>query len=186
MATLESVERLRSHANVSYDAARDALDACGGDLLDAIIYLERQGKVPPPQNDGVYTTEQQARRPKSPHPKKERESEGETFSQLCGRFFSWVGKIIQSGNRNLFVISHKGKEWCSMPVTIFVLLAIFAFSILIPLLIVGLFFDFHYRFRGVETENIGVNSVMGNVEKAACDIKRSVQTQIQKDDAAKD
>ena len=35
--TLEQVERLRAHAAVSYEEARRALEACDGDLLDALI-----------------------------------------------------------------------------------------------------------------------------------------------------
>jgi len=182
MATLESVEKLRVHANVSYDDAREALDACGGDMLDAIIYLERQGKIPPPKTGGTYTTEKQTPRPQAKASKKEPEPDVETFSQLMGRFFRWFGRLIQKGNRNMFVIYSGGKEACSFPVTIFVILMIFAFSVAIPLMIVGLFFDFSYRFQGREVEGVGVNNVMGGVEKAACDIKRSVKNAVEKDD----
>ena len=37
--TLEQVEQLRAHAAVSYEEARRALEACDGDLLDALILL---------------------------------------------------------------------------------------------------------------------------------------------------
>lgn len=43
--TLEQVERLRAHAAVSYEEARRALEACDGDLLDALILLEREGRL---------------------------------------------------------------------------------------------------------------------------------------------
>ena len=39
--TLEQVEALRARAAVSYEEARAALEANGGDLLDALIALER-------------------------------------------------------------------------------------------------------------------------------------------------
>ena len=45
MDKFEKVERLRANANVSYEEAAAALDACGGDLLDAMILLEKQGKA---------------------------------------------------------------------------------------------------------------------------------------------
>ena len=189
MAKLEDVERLRAHTNVSYDEAREALDACGGDLLDAIIYLERQGKVPPPQNGGAYTTEKQPPRSNSRATEKERESHAETFPQLLERFGRWVGRVIQKGNRNMFVISQRGKQVCALPVTVFVILLILALALAIPLviigvlMIVGLFFDFSYRFRGSEVdEGAGVNKVMDSVEKAACDIKRSVQNYAERED----
>ena len=38
--TLEQVERLREKADVSYGQAKAALEYSGGNLLDALIYLE--------------------------------------------------------------------------------------------------------------------------------------------------
>ena len=38
--TLEQVERLREKAAVSYGQAKAALEYSGGNLLDALIYLE--------------------------------------------------------------------------------------------------------------------------------------------------
>ena len=43
--TLELVEQLRQHADVSYEEARAALEHSGGDLLEALIWLERMGKI---------------------------------------------------------------------------------------------------------------------------------------------
>ena len=43
MDEFEKAERLRQCADVSYEEARDALKACGGDILDAMVYLERLG-----------------------------------------------------------------------------------------------------------------------------------------------
>ena len=50
--TLEQVERLREKADVSYGQAKQALEYSGGNLLDALIYLEEQGAIPRPQ--GAY------------------------------------------------------------------------------------------------------------------------------------
>ena len=55
MATIEQVEKLRSKANVSYEEAKNALEACGDDILEAMIYLEKQGKVQPPPTEGSYS-----------------------------------------------------------------------------------------------------------------------------------
>ena len=40
--TLEQVERLREKAGVSYGQAKQALEYSGGNLLDALIYLEEK------------------------------------------------------------------------------------------------------------------------------------------------
>ena len=49
MDRLEQIERLRAKANVSYEEAKQAYEAANGDLLEAVIMLERQGKIKPPK-----------------------------------------------------------------------------------------------------------------------------------------
>ena len=41
MDNLEKVERLREHADVTYEEARDALNAVNGDMLDAIVPADK-------------------------------------------------------------------------------------------------------------------------------------------------
>lgn len=57
MATLEQVEKLREKASVSFEEAKAALEACNDDLLDAIIWLEKRGKVNAPVAGGYYSSE---------------------------------------------------------------------------------------------------------------------------------
>ena len=47
MDEFEKVEKLRQRANVSYEEAKKALDEANGDVLDAMLALEAQGKVSP-------------------------------------------------------------------------------------------------------------------------------------------
>ena len=54
MTNYEMVELLRQKANVSYEEAKAALEASDWDLLDAIVLLEREGKVP--ENDARFST----------------------------------------------------------------------------------------------------------------------------------
>ena len=67
--TLEQVEQLRAHAAVSYEEARRALEACDGDLLDALILLEREGRIPPGGGRGAFL-------PPSPGPLRSRRPPG--------------------------------------------------------------------------------------------------------------
>jgi ribosome recycling factor len=43
--TLEQIDELRRRANVSFEDAREALQECNGDLVEAIVYLEKNGKI---------------------------------------------------------------------------------------------------------------------------------------------
>ena len=42
--TLEQVDVVRERCNVSYAQAKEALEACNGDVLEAIIYIEQNQK----------------------------------------------------------------------------------------------------------------------------------------------
>lgn len=41
---IEAIDELRKRANVSYEDAKDALERSNGDLLEALILLEKEGK----------------------------------------------------------------------------------------------------------------------------------------------
>lgn len=45
MSNLELIDELRKRANVSYEIAKDALEKCNGDIVEALIYLEKQNKT---------------------------------------------------------------------------------------------------------------------------------------------
>jgi fatty acid desaturase len=175
MATIEQVERLREKANVSYDDAKTALDASGGDLLDAMIYLERMGKIEPPENNGTYSTVNQM--PQEPEQKSQSEDyyrAGETFSGLMGRFFKWLGRIIAKGNKNTFEVTKNNQTLISLPVTVLVLLLLFAFWVVVPLIIIGLFFGCRYMFRGSDFEGTCVNKMMDSAANAAENLKKEI------------
>ena len=55
MENLEKVEKLRERANVSYEEAKEALEASNWDLLDAMVYLEKQGKTKAPEQTAYST-----------------------------------------------------------------------------------------------------------------------------------
>ena len=172
MATLEQVEKLREKANVTYDEAKQALDACDGDLLDAIIYLERQGKIKPPPGGGYYNSQSQETAQETTDSKQQQN--GETFTSLLRKFLKWVGRLIVKGNQNTFEVRHNGKVVIAVPVTILVVLLLLAFWAVVPLLIIGLFLNCRYVFRGPDIEKSGVNEVLGNAADAAENLKKDI------------
>lgn len=43
--TLEQIDLLMQRANVSYSEAKEALEQCGGNTLEALLYLEKAEKI---------------------------------------------------------------------------------------------------------------------------------------------
>jgi len=174
MATLEQVERLRGKTNVSFEDAKAALEASNGDLLDAIIYLEKHGKVAPPSGGGYYSNQnttneyQSLGAAKEPQPRP-----GESFSDMMARFGRFLCKLFDKGNTNYLEAKRYGKTIFSLPVTVVVVLMIFLFWVVVPLFAVSLFFSFRYSFRGNDLGKESVNKVMDGASNAADEIKRS-------------
>lgn len=48
--TLEQVDLVIQRAHVSYSEAKEALEHCNGDVVEALLYLEQRDKVQPARN----------------------------------------------------------------------------------------------------------------------------------------
>lgn len=179
MEQFEKVEKLREKANVSYEEAKEALEASNWDILDAIVYLEKLGKVKEPKT-AAYTTGTD--NSTGSEYKTSQPDDGTSFSELIGKFFKWCGKVIKKGNENSFVIRKGNDTPVCLPVTVFVLLVFFAFWVTIPLLIVGLFFGFKFSFKGPDLEKNAVNDFMDKASYTAESIKDDFKSGMNKED----
>lgn len=151
MVTIEQVEKLQQRANVSYEEAKEALEHTGGNLLEAVIYLENQGKVSP--NGGSFQGNYSIPGSGYQNPNQPPNatiptgytppSFGERFSESCRRIWTWL-----SGN--YVVISKEGVEDWRMPLFITLILLSLGFYFVIPLAIVGLFFGYRYAIIGAD------------------------------------
>jgi hypothetical protein len=180
MASLEQVEKLREMANISYEEAKAALDAANGNLLDAVIYLEKQGKVTPPSGGGFYSSEKTSNLKQGIENESSKEkgyhtsSKENTFLALLKQFGEFTLKMIRKGNRNTFKVVKDGETKVYFPVTVLAILVIFAFWVTIPLAIIGLFFGFRYRFVGPDFHKQTINEVIDSAADAAENLKKSV------------
>ena len=43
--TLEQIDLIMQRANVSYSEAKEALETCGGDIVEALLYLEKCERI---------------------------------------------------------------------------------------------------------------------------------------------
>ena len=179
MTTLEQVEKLRAMANISYDEAKVALDASNGDLLEAIIYLEKQGKVITPIGGGYYSSQRTTDTSAfSDNQNWENQTNNcnnrKSFTSLMKRFGTFCLEMVRKGNANTFEVLKDEESKASIPVTVLALLLIFAFWITIPLIVIGLFFGFRYRFHGPDLSGKTVNDAMNSAANAAVNLKKSI------------
>lgn len=177
MITIQQVEELRKYADISFNEAKEALEKTNGDILEAIINLEKDGRIDSPKDGGFYSSKTSGQDDQKGGTNDTPETEfydesGTSFSELVGKFTAFIGKLFNKGNRNSFEVIKDGKKIMSIPVTILAVLAIFTFWITIPILIIGLFFGYKYRFNGPELGKENVNRAMDSASDAAENIKR--------------
>ncbi len=165
MDNFEKVEKLVNKAGVSYEEAKSALERANGDLLDAMILLEREGKTAS-SGTGSYSTryeEQTQYVPVAEAAAREEKSGGKKFSEFCRK----VGHFLSS---NYLIIARKGEQMAKLPLWLMVIILLFAWHISLILIIVSLFFGFTYRFCG-ETDMESANTVMDKASSAAEKVK---------------
>lgn len=179
MDNFEKVEKLRERANVTYEEAKEALENSNWDILDAMIYLEKNGKAPSPEQSS-YTTQNQ----KITVEVQENEEKKSSFKDTMSRFGQWCLKILEKGNTNSFCVEKDGKEIFRIPVTLLVVLLIFAFWIVLPLLVVGLFFNMRYHFAGPDMHAVDfdINKAMDGAAQTAENIKNELNNAVSKEE----
>ncbi|MEY8403058.1 hypothetical protein AALA54_06940 [Oscillospiraceae bacterium 44-34] len=184
--TLEMVERLKEKANVSYAQAKEALEYSGGNLLDALIYLEEKGTIPR-EEQSYYSTKSETpppppeslpiqlpakskkqKSPKAPRPK----------GNGVSRFFTTLRRWLVD---NELEIWRRDQPITALPVLILVLLLCCAFWITVLVLLLGLFLGFRYRFSGPDLERDEINNVIGSVADTAADLGHKVMDELKHD-----
>ena len=182
--TLEQVERLREKANVSYGQAKAALEYSGGNLLDALIYLEEQGVIPRPEETYYSTKGETPPPPPQELPvrpvevqgkKQKKQKKGPGQSRERGRLLQWLRRILLD---NELEIWRKGQPITAVPMLILLIFVIFLYWIAVPMLILGLFLGFRYKVSGPDLENEAFNSMMDSAGSTAEDVGRQVMDEL--------
>ena len=165
----EMVEILISKVNVSREEAQEALEKYDWDLLQAIIYLENQGKVENNEENKLVKVKVESQE-ESKNEKTEEKHGG--IGELVGRIFKFIGKVIKKGNENYFEIRKENEKTIKIPITVSILLLIFLSVPTVALLIIGLFCGYKYSISSPNFKSEAVNEVFERVSKSADNIKK--------------
>ena len=136
MDHFDMTEKLREKANVSYEEAKAALERSDWDLLEAIVYLETSGKM---KRDNAQ---------EEPTTKRDTAKKAQAVGNVFETISTFVGSLIEQGNRNFIEVHRGGDKLFSIPLTVLVLLSLIAFWLVVPALAIGWFAGCRYRFTG--------------------------------------
>ena len=180
MEKLEKVELVREKCKVSYEEAREALEACNYDVLDAIVMLEQEHKVteriPEPVAaelvEATYETAQDSA-PNETFEAAAAEPKTSKAASAWKRFCASCKELLSSGMETAFIAERNGERMFEVPLLL-VVIGMLMWGASLWLLVAGLFCGFRYHIEGTGKAVSSVNSAMGKVADAAEDIKQSV------------
>lgn len=166
----EKVEKLRERANVTFEEAKAALDACGGDLLDAMVYLEKMGKVKEPKQSTYSTSYEEQKNFVSVKEKvKSQEKEEGIFDTIRGLVRGFIDKC----RGNYFCAKRNGEVKFKMPVLAFLIVTITFWQVVLPVMAIQLFLGFQFSFYGKDDLQT-VNDLMNKASDFANHVKEGL------------
>lgn len=176
----DKIERLMEKANVSREEAGAALEQTGGDLLDAIVLLERQGKVRGSAHSSFSTEyDQQEEYVRVRDKVEEQENSAPSFRKSLRKLFRALVRFVRS---TTFQVMKGEERMISMPTWLFALLLFFFWEGLAPAMIIALFFGIRYSFDGEEGAETA-NHILHKAGDFAEDVKNEF---VQKDGESSD
>jgi hypothetical protein len=136
---LEQIDQLRERAHVTYEEAREALESCNGDMVEALVYLERQQKI------------------KAQNQKKSSEGYG---------IIRAIKNLIKKGNRTKLVVQKRENVVIGIPVTLAVIFTVLAPYLTLIGVVIALFTDHKFAFVRQDGTNADVNKMLCKVSSA--------------------
>ena len=164
MDTFEKVEKLREKANVTFEEAKAALDEANGDLLDAMILLEKQGKAET-KRESYSTKEESTEVLVVDQPEKKEKKHGNAFTDK-------LKSLWHKSLENYFVIERGDDVLINIPICVFVLILLFTWHVTLIVMVVALFFGCRYSFKGVAEMKLA-NEMCDKASEAADKVKES-------------
>ena len=117
MDTFAKAEELVRRTNVSYEEAKEALEASNWDILDAMVYLEKQGKGSP-------------------------SSKLKKGASDCA---DSVKRLVRKGNSYNFEMYSATKRVFSIPVTAAVIIGILCIELALPAAVIAMIIGYKFK-----------------------------------------
>jgi hypothetical protein len=146
------IDKLRDKAGISREEAADALTRANWDMLEALVILEREGKIAPLTSSVVTAEGTQSRR--SSGFDTDRIGTGKTGSGAVEKIKELLLKAVVYS----LVVRRENKVVISLPVIIFILILVKIFRLTAAALLIGLFFGCRYSVEKRNEENGGNES----------------------------
>lgn len=146
---LEQIDQLRKRANVGYEEAKEALEKCNDDMVEALVYLEKQNKT------------------------KAEKCCGKEHS-----FFSKVKKLIKKSWKTKFILKKNENIILAIPFLLVIIAAIVVTPLVAIGLIAALLTNHKIRLEKANGEDMAINTTLDKMStaftKAATNINETI------------
>ena len=166
MDNFEKIEKLVEKTGVSYKEAKRVLEEANGDILDAMIILEQEGKAQAPKRS-TYSTQYDEQSQYVSVPMQVETVRKENEESTRSRFKKLISKAAHVLRTNYVMVRRKdGELVMNLPLWGAVIILLFFWWITCIVIVASLFFGYTYTFNG-EANMEKANEVMDKVTNAA-------------------
>lgn len=147
--TLEKIDLLRERANVSYQDAKEALEQCNNDLVEALVYLEKEMKLRP-----------------------------EKKVHCESKFVASMKDVLRKGNQTKFIIKKDSENIVNLSVTAAIIIGIVATPVVVIGLPVALLTKHKIKIEKNNGEDLPINKVLDKVSTAVNDMTDKLRNDV--------
>ena len=133
---LEKIDLLRSRVNTTYEEAKAALEKTNGDLVEALIYFEKENKTKPEVKKG---------------------------SDITSSVTSFIKDLIHKGNTTRLIIKKDEKNIIDLSMTVSVVTSVFAPFIPVVGLPLAIITKHKIKIEKANGEDVSINKVIDKV-----------------------
>ena len=154
MEHIEMIDKLRDKAGITREEAADALTRADWDMLEALVILEREGKIAPLTSSVVTSEGTQSGRGYGFGTGTDRIGSGKKEGGAIER----IRELLLKSVLYSLIVRRENKVVISLPVLVFVLILLVTFKWAAAALLIGLFFGCRYSVEKRDGENGGHES----------------------------
>lgn len=152
------VERLHEKANISYADAKDALERSGWDMLEALVLLEREGKIDPLTASTTSSDDNTSYETVTATASKKESNFHETMNKAGEK----LKKLFNDSITTDFVVKRQGKEILRVQILIALILCLCIWEAVLAALVIGLIFDCRYSIAGKPEDTDNTDDINDN------------------------
>lgn len=157
---LEQIEMLKARANIGYGEAREILEKCNNDVVEALINLETQSKLKNTKTESNCES---------------------GFWAATKKLLKAGEKLFKKGNEIKFVINKAESTVIDLPVNLIILVTILMPPLTVIGILVALVTNHRIKFVKPGGEGMEINKTFDKISAAVTSVSSQVAEAINKD-----